>query len=94
MLKKLLATFVWKCWEQYAQSSFGNNIVIFTDIFVWSIYYFSSEVCDLRKRKTLWMCKSYTNGKDKSYFSIVKLQGKEYFLYRWGIILMTTAIEQ
>lgn len=64
--------------DVYVKTSSRYNNFISTNIFVWSIYYFSSEVCDLWKRKGLWLFKAYTNGKNKKNFSLVNLQAKIY----------------
>ena len=59
--------------DVYVETSSRYNNFIFTNIFVWRIYYFSSEVCDIWKRKSLWLFKAYTNGKNKKNFSLVNL---------------------
>ena len=64
--------------DVYVETSSRYNNFISINIFVWSIYYFSSEVCDLWKRKGLWLFKAYTNGKNKKNFSLVNLQAKIY----------------
>lgn len=64
--------------DVYVETSSKYNNFISTNIFVWSICYFSSEVCDIWKRKSLWLFKAYTNGKNKKNFSLVNLQAKIY----------------
>lgn len=79
--------------DVYVETSSRYNNFISTNLFVWSIYYFSSKVCDLWKRKGLWLFKAYTNGKNKKNFSLVNLQAKIFhsnLSYRYVIPIIIT----
>lgn len=79
--------------DVYVETSSRYNNFISTHLFVWSIYYFSSKVCDLWKRKGLWLFKAYTNGKNKKNFSLVNLQSKIFhsnLSYRYVIPIIIT----